>query len=265
MTLAPTFTEPASGWWPRALERARARVRSAWRPHSLFLGGSNNDAAVPAFAAWCAEHEGAVCELALSSAMMLTSVMPEGLADADARQHTVSQWAHYNDINPGEFGQHWHLRELRLSSFGVLCAAPRPLIESLQATAQRHGVRLRWAGPWWARGVQTWLSTMAPVQNELGDESRELVLVEQGVLTHVQARQVASGPARLSLIWVEAAASTVALLPLPRKHQHVVQLLSAGEGGGAWVSAQNSVGFIWAGDHVQQVLAGNASTWQAAS
>jgi hypothetical protein len=265
MTLAPAFTGPTSGWWPTALARAKARIRSAWRPHSLFLGGANNEAALGAFAVWCAEHEGAVCELALSSAMMLTSVMPDGFTDADARRHTVSQWAHYHDIDPGEFGQQWLLRELRLSSFGVLCAAPRTLIESLRATAQGHGVLLRWVGPWWARGVQTWLSTLAPAQHEMADELHELLLVESGVITHVQAKQAAPGLARLSLIWVESAAPTDALPPPLHRHQHVLQLLSAGEHGRAWAPADHSAGFIWAGEQVQHVLAGRAFSWQAAS
>lgn len=258
MALAVDLIEPSPSWWQTALARWSTRVRTSWQPRKLYLCGTDEAAALTAFRGWCAANEGAVCELALSSRVLLSSVLPSALPVNEAREQAVGQWAHYNDIAPDAFAQQWVLRQLVQPTFSLLCAAPRALIEGLQAVAAEHGVQLRWVGPWWVNGVQAWLASL----NSLDQMARtpQLTLMEPDACTHVQATQVAGSPAVLSLIWVEAAAPLLPYEATPG--QHVVRV-AAPEGVDAQLNT--SGGYLWCHESLSSLLAGDAATWRAPS
>jgi hypothetical protein len=204
----PTETMPklqASPWWQTGWRRLKGRARS-WRPHTLMLLGPPDQAddwaaVAQAFALWCAEHEGQACQLGLSSRWLLTSVAPaEWDADA-AYQQATQHWAHYLDLDDAALSAHWVLRQVAVPQANVLTAAPRALIDALVEQAKAHGVRLMWVGPWWARGVQTWLAALSA--SDEGQVLRTLHLLEPGLVTHVQAHVVAGQRAHLSRVWVE--------------------------------------------------------------
>lgn len=258
MALAVDQIERSPSWWQMALTRWSARARTSWTPHKLYLGGTAEAATLSAFRLWCEANEGAVCEVALSSRALLSSVLPSALSMKEASEQAVAQWAHYNDIEPEAFAQQWVLRPLAQSSFGLLCAAPRSLIEGLRAAGGEHGVQLRWVGPWWVRGVQAWLASLpASVQHE---RSPQLTLIEPDACTHVHATQVAGAPAALSLIWTEAAAPLSPSSAGP--DQHVV-CVTAPEEPRAHIDTPG--GYLWCHERLSSLLAGDASTWQAPS
>lgn len=258
MALAVDLIAPKPSWWQLTLTRWTTRVRTSWRPRQLLLGGADEAVALSAFRVWCEANEGAVCEVALSSRVLLSSVLPSALPMNEAREQAVGQWAHYNDIAPEAFAQQWVLRQLELPSFGLLCAAPRSLIEGLQATAAEHGVQLRWVGPWWVHGVQAWLASLTRL-DPMG-RTPQLTLIEPDACTHVQATQVAGAPAVLSLIWVEIA--TPQFVDAAASGQQVVHLV-APEGSDAHLKA--SGGYLWCHESLGSLLSGEASTWRAPS
>lgn len=250
--------EPSPSWWQTALLRWSTRVRTAWRPHKLYLGGTDEEAVLSVFRGWCEHHEGAVCELALSSRLLLSSVLPSTLPMNEAREQALGQWAHYNDIAPEAFAQQWMLRQLVQPTFSLLCAAPRALINGLQVAAGEHGVQLRWVGPWWAQGVQAWLASLANLDHS--EHTAQLTLVEPDACTHVQATQVSGSPVALSLIWVEAGAPMLPHETTPG--QHVVRMVRPD---GVDACLDTSGGHLWRHERLSSLLSGDADTWRAPS
>jgi hypothetical protein len=280
-TLPPSHTLPetqaqahAPAAWQRLARRLATRVRTSWQAHKLYLAESDEAIVLPAFAQWCAANEGAVCDVALPSRMLLCSVTPPSgsgrQARAQAREQALAQWAHYHDLTPEALAEQWVLRQLVQPAFGLLCAAPRSLIAGLVSAAAEHGVRLRWVGPWWVAGLQTWLSTLQADQPE---PLHCLVLHEPGMRTHVQATQKRGERAALSLLWAEAAD----LPGQPGAGDRSDAVADAGSGSSPYVvsmqardtlaatdvvsSTASSV--IWAHDSLKPLLKGDASVWQA--
>lgn len=209
----------ASSWWTLAWRRAGMRLRSTWRPHALFLHAPQTrtadvDAAIAAFGRWCAAHEGAACELGLSSRWLLSSVADPTL-DADAaRLQAMQQWTHYLDLDEAVLASDWVLRQVVQGDVSVVCAAPRVLIDGLRGQAALHAVSLNGVGPWWARAVQGWLASRQPGPGDRTEHA--LHLVEPGLVTCALASQGTTGSAVLQRIWVEQGVSASAMtLTLP--------------------------------------------------
>lgn len=223
-----TMSDTMRAWLSRLMTwrgRWTRQLRTAWRPHVLFLtgladghgvpcgegadasggtgggvSGGDMPAAIAAFGQWCAEHEGAVCELALSSRWLLCSAHAPAAGGTSVREEAARQWAHYHDVDATALAEAWTCREVTRSDLALAVAAPRALIESLATQAKAHGVRITSVRPWWVRAVQTCLS----IQND-DAESTVLRLVEPGLVTQVRTGPAQKAEGRVQAIWVEAA------------------------------------------------------------
>lgn len=208
-----TLPEPAPmPMWRTAWQRLRSRVQSAWRPAMpLFVFGAADkagdwSAVLQGFASWCTLHEGQRCTVGLSGRCVLSRVAAPDLTLDEASQQALQQWAHYLDMDEASLRQDWVWRQVAAPGAHLLSAAPRGLIEGLQARAAEHGVRLEWVGPWWAQGVQAWLASLAALHADVAQaHTHVLHLLEPDLVTHVEARQMPAAPAHLLRVWVEVA------------------------------------------------------------
>jgi hypothetical protein len=142
-----------------------------------------------AFEGWCEAHPGARCELALSAAATLWQVVQHEQAGegelAQAWEAALEQWAHYLDVDlrQPEVMADWQLQEAHAPGYSLLAATPLALSAGLMDVAQRHGVQLQWLGPWWVRGLASWLGQMAgadPHDDAAWPAEQELILSEPG-------------------------------------------------------------------------------------
>lgn len=211
-------TEDLRGQLARHARTWRGRWQSWRRPHALYLScpdaGSTpvDDAAawqapLDALDAWCAQHPGARCELALSSSATLWHVAPHGRADrsalATAWEEAFAQWAHYLDVDLAqpEVMAQWQLQEASADGFTLMAATPLALSAGLQDVAARHGVQLLWLGPWWVRGLASWLKQLpASAQADI-DPSASLHLSEPGWAWAAQAEPLPQPASRLQRSW----------------------------------------------------------------
>lgn len=173
-----------------------------WRPVHIFLRPPSSaprqegtTAALAAWAAWCAQHRGRTCELALSGHWLMASAAEP----AQAAQH----WAHYLGVEGQALAQSWVRRSV-MHPWVLSCAAPLSLIETLVATAREHRVALRWVGPWWAHDAQCWLAEGVATRDD-GPAERVLHAREPGLVTHLKTSRGAAGRATLDQVWTEAA------------------------------------------------------------
>jgi hypothetical protein len=251
--------EPVSGM-KAGLQRLRRRVATSRRPHELFVHGASDapselSEALDAFAQWAAENAGAVCAVGLSSRWLLNSVAPADMGAEAAAQQALQQWVHYMDMDEAALQSEWVLRRAASVQVHLLTAAPRTLIDGLGERADQHGIRLEWVGPWWARGVQTWL---AALQDQVQpDTSHVLHLLEPGLVTHVQAEREGEGAGRLTRVWVEggmaeAPASPGATISLPEPDRQFTAALPYHQ-------------HVWDHPLVMPVLQGQSSCWQVAA
>jgi hypothetical protein len=199
----------AGTWMGRQWRIARGRLRTGWKPHQLYLFDSSAsltsvDAAVAAFGQWCEAHPGEVCALGLSARWLLVSVSQLDAGLDAAHEHAVRQWAHYLDIDEAALASDWVLRELAVPRASLLCAAPRRLIDGLRGQAAAHVVRLEWVGPWWARGMQAWLTSLEEDEGQAASQPA-FMLCEPGLSTHARAQMDEGHGAWLSEVWTEMA------------------------------------------------------------
>lgn len=191
----PSLAPPApfSQAMARAWRTAQGRMRTSWQPASVWLGAPLNALqdptvvpdAVVRFGEWCAVHPGELCEVGLSASWMLTCVVPPGWSLQAGQLHALNQWGHYHDLDAQALSAHWVVRHVADAQASVFCAAPRALMEGLQAQAKAHKVRLAWVGPWWVRGVQASLAGWSAPDATAA--TRTLSLHEPGLTLCVQA------------------------------------------------------------------------------
>lgn len=200
----------------RVLCGMRGRLATWRRPAVVFLGptgdrvgGASGDAAqlVPvhdealvAWRAWCQEHVGQRCRLALSGRWLLTCVVPDmavggkGRRSAEqARLHAAGQWAHYLGLDGDVLALDWVMRLVRIEGGTLVCAMRKEVLADFKAVAAQQGVTVVWMGPWWAEGMARWLRASA------GQTApRVLTVSESGWWVHFEAEG-----SRLQRLWIE--------------------------------------------------------------
>lgn len=234
-----TTTAPGAGGMGNAVRRAMhawhgrivTRARTVLCPHRILLaqGEGAGDAVAMASSQgmkeaiamaladverWFAAHEGSVCDVALSGAWMLASVMPPHDAEAhggDARAHALSQWSRYLDIDAVRIEADWVLGTLTVPGVAMVCAAPAALVRGVAGHARAHHVRLVGLRPWWVHAAQRWLTA---ARDDEGDGARggsglitpahrhRLDLVEPGLVTSLRAIDGPGGRV-VDAIWSE--------------------------------------------------------------
>lgn len=101
------------------------------------------------FESWCAQHHGGAVRLVLSGRLTHSFAVDAALplaSDEDLRQYARTQFIHYHGASAGDWATAaWVAGEQRGASalHGIDWT-------KLQATAQRHDVRLLSAVPWWS-------------------------------------------------------------------------------------------------------------------
>lgn len=247
-----------AGWLPRMGARLKGRVLGSWRPHQLYLCGAPRwldgppawREAMDAFGAWCAAHEGQVCEISLPGHCVLTSVSPGDATVQAAREQALGHWAHYFDHDAQDVADNWVVRQVLQPELGLVCAVPKALLQALAEQAAQHAVQLRAVRPWWAAGLQQVLASLG--RREGLPVTGVMRLAEPGLVTHIETMPHAGGVA-VSRWWVEAAgaaqpACLASVLPAPA-------VLDGG------VAPPWSV-HLWSHPMLCDVLRGEASAWR---
>lgn len=133
---------------------ATGAASSAWVP--------DHGAALLAWRDWAQAHVGERCVVGLSSRWLLHTLVrePEGqrFTPAQAGETAAQQWSHYMGLNTAELADQWLLRPTAVPGGWLVAASPRPLVDDLLAVAHSQHVQVVWIGPWWAQGLQAWLS-----------------------------------------------------------------------------------------------------------
>lgn len=179
-----------SRWPSEAFTLARARLRTAFKPAAVFVGGATLAEARAQFEAWARAHAGSVCEIGLGGAWVHACVVPPELAgeagggradDAALRDYARLQFEHYFGAAQGAG---WRLAASRDARAALVCAVAAELIDTLRAVAASHRVRVQRVAPWWARGAQ------AALREALQDAGATCVAaaVEPGRTTLLLAR-----------------------------------------------------------------------------
>lgn len=194
---AQAQTTTALPWWRSAASAVQRRLRTSVRPLSVRLVPATlakesgalvpgHEAVLAAWRQWCEGHAGSHCHVALSAHWLL------GFAAAPGQ--VASSWEHYFGLGDATLAEQWRVRHIvGHGEVSVVCAAPRALVQGLQAVAREHGVKILWMGPWWAPEVQGWLG-----QSEPGGDHWDAR--EAGLVTHLR-RQVEDGT--LCQLWTE--------------------------------------------------------------
>lgn len=206
----------------------RARLATSLKPCRLVLmaGGEELqgdmfgdmprviDSALASFDDWCRAHPGSVCELALSSAWLLTCVSPTDWSDDAVHEQAVRQWAHYAGVEPHELASGWLVQTLKTPRARLACAMPQALMRGLEETARAHGVRLAAVTPWWLQAAQAWFDGLgsSSASSACADGANlprtwQLDLIEPGLATSLRASVHASG-IKLDAAWSEACPET---------------------------------------------------------
>lgn len=238
------------------VSHAWSRIKGRWATlrdePCLFLhasgAGAEPDAQVlVAFGKWCEAHPGWACRVGLSGRWLLHSVAEPDMNPSAALEHAVQQWAYYLDLDEAALTRDWRVRQVNVRSASLLCASPVSFIDGLKAQAKLHGVRLQWVGPWWAQGVQTWLSALESAPDR-AEGVWTLLLIEPERVTHVEALMQPGRAPRLQRVWSDRA------LPLAEASQSLCVVLKAPD---ADETAQ-----VWDHEAVQPVLKGADACWR---
>jgi len=241
-------------WWACL----RGRMRTAFKPRAIFLyaGQSNSEqgwsGVAQSFTDWCAEHVGENCVVGLSSRWLLNGLVDAELGPQAAVEQVVQQWSHYMDVDAASLQTNWVLRQVLVGERRLVSAAPSALIEALLDAAKVHGVRLVWVGPWWARGVQSWLCDMGQ-QPDAPEAALTLVAQEPGLVTHIEASLATGRPGRLQRIWVEVANGES-----PASSGTSVKLVSPQQLG---IERRPHHTHIWDHDQLVSALQGEPTAW----
>ncbi len=188
-----------------ALLRARNQLRTSVTPAAVYIGADGEmadaarraQAAVAAFARWCAEHAGSRCELGLSARLVHACAAPAeagAMSPADLRDYAQRQFDFYFGAAEGDA---YAVAVSTDARAGVACGASQRLVADLQATAAAHGVSLLRVSPWWARAVQAALAEVgkeAPVEQP----ACAIAAIEDRIATLV----LAQGD-RIQRLWAE--------------------------------------------------------------
>lgn len=211
----------------RQWRRLQARLRSTWQPLTVALlapphvpgDATATDAAInaalDAFDAWAAEHEGVNVAVQLSSRWLLCCATPEAANGVQARELAQQQWAHYFGLEAELLNAEWLTVDVlqggaQAAAQGdvkLVCAVPRALIDGLKDVARERGLQLQAAMPWWAEGLQTALTAHAlalPAPTQPEGATRAWAWAEPGLLTQAQA-EVRDGRWVLTRLWAELA------------------------------------------------------------
>lgn len=208
----------------RQWRRLQARLRSTWQPLTVALLAPPHvlgdvtatdaaiNAALDAFDAWAAEHEGVNLAVQLSSRWLLCCATPEAANGAQARELAQQQWAHYFGLEAEQLNAEWQTVDVlhsgaRAAAQGdvkLVCAVPRALIDGLKDVARERGLQLQAAMPWWAEGLQAALAAALPAPTQPEGSTRAWAWAEPGLLTQVQA-EVREGRWVLTRWWSELA------------------------------------------------------------
>lgn len=239
------------------VSHAWSRIKGHWatlrEQPSLFLHASGVDVeadaqVLAAFGRWCEAHPGWACRVGLSGRWLLHSVAAPDMNPSEALEHAVQQWAYYLDLDEAALTRDWLVRQVNVKSASLLCASPASFIDGLKAHARSHGVQLQWVGPWWAQGVQAWLSALAS-----GPDRAEgvwtLHLLEPERVTHVEVLMQPDQVPRLQRVWSDRARA------LPESAQSSCVVLKAPEAAEA--------DQVWDHELVQSVLKGADACWRS--
>lgn len=207
----------------RQWRRLQARLRSTWQPLTVALlapphvpgDATATDAALDAFDAWAAEHEGVNVAVQLSSRWLLCCATPEAANGTQARELAQQQWAHYFGLETEQMNAEWltvdALQGGALAAaqgdVKLVCAVPRALIDGLKDVARERGLQLQAAMPWWAEGLQAALTAHAlalPATTQTEGSTRAWAWAEPGLLTQAQA-EVREGRWVLTRLWSDVA------------------------------------------------------------
>ncbi|TDP81020.1 hypothetical protein EV672_10960 [Aquabacterium commune] len=207
----------------RQWHRLQARLRSTWRPLTVALLAPPHvpgdalavDAALDAFDAWAAEHEGVNVAVQLSSRWLLCCATPEAANGAQARELAQQQWAHYFGLEAEQLNAEWltvdalqgGAKTAALGDVRLVCAVPRALIDGLKDVARERGLQLQAAMPWWAEGLQDSLDADAvavPAAAQPEGSTRAWAWAEPGLLNQAQA-EAREGRWVLTRVWSELA------------------------------------------------------------
>ncbi|WP_152606398.1 hypothetical protein [Aquabacterium sp. NJ1] len=264
VVMAPASASGLASWFKpgRWIAGLHGQLRTALQPRVLYVQPGSLaadapwDAVAESLAAWCTDHVGERCVIGLSSQCLLHALVSDDLSEHDAIAQAVQQWAHYMDVDAAELEANWLLRRVTVAGQHLVCAVPLGLIEALQTVARAHGVRLAWVGPWWAHGVQSWLShpgLAAGMPPDANGATVTLVAQEPGLLVHVQASVMPRRPARLQRVWVEM--NEGALTP---PADVSVELVSPAQLG---ITCQPHHAHVWDQPQLVPVLQGDAAVW----
>lgn len=243
-------------WWACV----RGRLRTSLKPRVLYVHAGLSCAeqewvgVAQSFAAWCADHVGETCMLGLSSRWLLNGLVSADLDEQDAMAQVVQQWSHYMDVDAASLQADWILRQVSVGGQHLLCAAPSALIEALKNVAEERGVRLLWVGPWWARAVQTWLSTAGTQTAETATVST-LQAREPGLITNVEASFSQGKIGQIQRIWVEASDGEMAV-----STGAVVELASPRQLG---IERRPHHTHVWDQAQIAAALRGERAMWEA--
>lgn len=208
----------------RQWRRLQARLRSTWQPLTVALlapphvpgDATATDAAInaalDAFDAWAAEHEGVNVAVQLSSRWLLCCATPEAANGVQARELAQQQWAHYFGLEAEQLNAEWLTADVLQGEVKLVCAVPRALTEGLKDVARERGLQLQAAMPWWAEGLQAALTTHAlalPATTQTEGSPCAWAWAEPGLLTQAQA-EVRDGRWVLTRLWSELASDVLA-------------------------------------------------------
>lgn len=238
----------------RQWRRLQARLRSTWRPLTVALlapphvpGDADAiDAALDAFDAWAADHEGVSLAVQLSSRWLLCCATPEAANGTQARELAQQQWAHYFGLEAEQLNAEWLGAEAlqdaaRAATQGdvkLVCAVPRALVEGLKDVARERGLQLQAAMPWWAESLQDALGALAaeqPAPTQPEGSTRAWAWAEPGLLTQAQA-ELREGRWVLTRLWSDVASDVrTGLAPVAEVETEVQATLTPPEAGAlAW-------------------------------
>lgn len=140
-----------------ALGAMRGTLRTLVRPDAVFIGGDDIEAAVAAFAGWCAGHPGHACEIGLGSRLAAVCVAPLGtsLSRKELADYGRRQFAHYfgGSFSGGGDAAAWRVAASGDAHAPLAFGVPEALAAGLQQAARAHRVRLARIAPWWAQPV----------------------------------------------------------------------------------------------------------------
>ena len=211
----------------RQWRRLQARLRSTWQPLTVALLAPPHvlgdvtatdaaiNAALDAFDAWAAEHQGVNVAVQLSSRWLLCCATPEAANGVQARELAQQQWAHYFGLEAEQLSAEWLTLDVlhggaRAASRGdvkLVCAVPRALISGLKDVARERGLQLQAAMPWWAEGLQDALvadAVAVPAAAQPEGSTRAWAWAAPGLLNQAQA-EAREGRWVLTRVWSELA------------------------------------------------------------